>query len=162
MGLTFIMLILLLILAVLVLAETVLMIPKIIVRSAPKDIQEKVLARPDLPKSRTVLGIVLAILLLLAVLALLVWAGADAVQRNWGFGAIFARFLILLDGYKIFDMICFDWILLTKLNIFQRLFPETVGCRGYESFGFNLKSQIIKLIVFTVISFVIALILSRN
>ena len=58
-------------------------------------------------------------------------------------------------------MVCFDYILLTKLNIFQKLFPETVGCKGYEKFGFNLKSQIIKILVFAVISVVIAVVLSR-
>ena len=78
-----------------------------------------------------------------------------------GFSDILVRYLILLEGYKLFDMVCFDYILLTKLNIFQKLFPETVGCKGYEKFGFNLKSQIIKILVFAVISVVIAVVLSR-
>ena len=99
-------------------AATVTFIPKFIVRSAPEDIQEKVLARPDYPMWKTIVGWTLTALLLAAMVCVLVWAGVDAVQKEMGFGRIFLRFLIILEGYKIFDMICFDWILLTKLNIF--------------------------------------------
>ena len=83
----------------------------------------------------------------------------DAKSNHYSFSMIFIRYLILFEGYKIFDMICFDYILLTKLNVFQKMFPETIGCKGYESYGFNLKSQITKLIVFAIISYLIALIL---
>ena len=161
MAITFLQLMIFLILVVLFLATTVLLIPKIVVRWAPKDIQEKVLARPDGHLWKTISGIVLAFVILLCIAAVLFWAGWDAVQRNMGFSDILVRYLILLEGYKLFDMVCFDYILLTKLNIFQKQFPETVGCKGYEKFGFNLKSQIIKILVFAVISVVIAVVLSR-
>ena len=157
MAITFLQLILILVLVIIFLALTVLLIPKIIVRTAPKDIQEKILSRPDEPFWKTLLGLVLAIFILFCILAILLWAGLDSVKKNMGFWAIFVRFLILLEGYKLFDIVCFDYILLTRLNIFQKLFPETLGCKGYESFGFNLKSQIIKVILFAVISFIIAI-----
>lgn len=160
MTLSFILLGILLVLVVAFMAVTVTFIPKIVVKTAPKDIQEKVLARPDYPKWRTALGIILAVLIILCIAGILIWAGADAVQKDMGFLMVFARYLILLEGYKIFDMVCFDWILLTKLNLFQKFFPETVGCEGYNSFGFNMKSQVIKTIVFAFISLIIALILS--
>lgn len=160
MLLSFIQLLILLLLAVAFLAAAVACIPKAIVKTAPKDIQEKVLARPDYPKWRTILGIILLIIIAIGILSVFVWAGYDAVQNDWEFGMIFVRFLILLEGYKIFDMICFDYILLTKLNIFQTFFPETVGCKGYEKFGFNLKSQIVKIFVFAAIAFVISMILA--
>lgn len=151
----------LLLLAVAFLAATAACIPKVIVRTAPRDIMEKVLARPDYPKWRTALGYALSAVIALGIAGILFWAGYDAVQKEMGFGAIFVRYLILLCGYKLFDMVCFDWLLLTKLNVFQRFFPETVGCKGYERFGFNLKSQLIKLAVFAIASLVIAAILSR-
>jgi len=151
----------LLLLAVAFLAATVACIPKVIVKFAPKDIMEKVLARPDYPKWRTALGYALSAVLVLGIAGILFWAGYDAVRKEMGFGAIFVRYLILLCGYKLFDMVCFDWLLLTKLNVFQQFFPETVGCKGYERFGFNLKSQLIKLAAFAIASLVIAAILSR-
>lgn len=160
MLLSFVLLGILLIMVVAFMAVTVTFIPKTVVKSAPQDIQEKVLTRPDYPKWKTVVGNTLAVLILLCNAAILILAGVDAVQERMGFSMIFARYLILLVGYKIFDMVCFDWILLTKLNIFQRFFPETAGCEGYKSFGFNVKSQVIKIIVFAFISLIVALILS--
>ena len=157
--LSFIQLLILIVLIVITLAVGVIFIPKIAVLSAPKDIKEIMLARPDYPQWKTVVGITLVTILFLIILGILIWAGVDAKNNNYNFSMIFIRYLILLEGYKIFDMICFDYILLTKLNIFQKMFPETIGCKGYESYGFNLKSQIIKLIVFAIISCVIALIL---
>lgn len=161
MGFSLILLFFLLLLAVAFLAATVACIPKVIVKTAPKDIQEKVLARPDYPKWRTALGFALAALIAQGIASILLWADVDAVQKEMGFGAICGRYLILLCGYKLFDMVCFDCLLLTKLNVFQRFFPETVGCEGYEHFGFNLKSQLIKLAVFAAVSFLIAAVLSR-
>ena len=58
-------------------------------------------------------------------------------------------------------MVCFDWLHLTKLNVFRRFFPETMGCKGYESFGSNWKSQLIRLAVFSVMPPAITAILSR-
>ena len=161
MALSFILLAILLVGAVIFMAVTVTLIPKIVVRTAPKDIQEKVLARPDAPIWQTVTGCILAVLILLCAVGVLIYAGMDAVKNHMNFMEIFIRYLILLEGYKIFDMICFDYILLTKLNVFQKFFPETIGCKGYEKFGFNLKSQIAKLIIFAIISLVTAWILSN-
>ena len=160
MKLSFILLAILLVGAVIFMTVTAL-IPKIVVRTAPKDIQEKVLARPDAPIWKTVTGCILAVLILLCAVGVLIYAGMDAVKNHMNFMEIFIRYLILLEGYKIFDMICFDYILLTKLNVFQKFFPETIGCKGYEKFGFNLKSQIAKLIIFAIISLVTAWILSN-
>ncbi len=153
---TFIQLAILLVLVVIILTVGVAFIPKIAVLSAPQDIKEKILERPDYPKWKTILGIILLIGLFLAVLGIFIWAGVDAKNNNYSFGLILLRYLILLEGYKIFDMVCFDWLLLTKLNIFQKFFPETIGCKGYEKYGFNLKSQIVKIIIFAIISLIIA------
>ncbi len=161
MLLSFIQLGILLVLAVAIMAVGVKYLVKIFVKFAPKDIKEKILSRPDDPLSKTAVGCCLMIILLISVLSLLIWAGGDAVNKGYGFWMIFVRFMILLEGYKLFDMIVFDWILLTKMNIFQKLYPETVGCEGYEIFGFNLKSQLIKLVVFAGIAAMIAAILSN-
>ena len=43
---------------------------------------------------------------------------------------------------KAFDIIGLDYILITKTQFFQHYIPETKGCAGYHSFGFNRKEQI--------------------
>ena len=158
---SFVLLAILLVLVVSFMAVTVLFIPKMIVKTAPEDIKEKVMARPDYSKTKTIFGYFLALLIILCILGVLIYAAVDALNNNFSFSMIFLRFLILFEGYKIFDIICFDWLLLTKSNIFQKLFPETIGCEGYSSFGFSKKSQIIKVILFALISFVISIILSQ-
>lgn len=160
MALSFFMLGTLLMLAVLIMAVGVKFLIKIFIKFMPKDVQEKVSQMPDNPKRVTVSGMLLLIILMSAVVLLLVWAGVDAVNKNYGFGMIFLRFLILFDGYKIFDMIVFDWLLLVKSNIPQKLYPEIADCKVFHSYGYNLKSQIIKLFVFALIAAVLALILS--
>ncbi len=49
---------------------------------------------------------------------------------------------------KAFDIICFDWFLLTKSHFFQHFYPETEKCAGYHQFGFNRKEQLVRIIVF--------------
>ena len=150
----------LLVLAVAIMAVGVKLLVKKFVVFAPKDIRDIIRSRPDDPRWLTTLGYKLMIILLICVAALLFWAGKDAIDNGYGFWMIFARFMILLEGYKLFDMIVFDWLLLTKSNIFQKLYPETIGCEGYKKFGFNLKSQLIKIVVFAVVATAVSAILS--
>ena len=84
MATDFILLAAFLLLIVAGMAATVTFIPKFIVKSAPEDIRDKVLARPDYP----------------------MW--------------------------------------------------KTIGCKGYEQFGFNLRSQITKMFVFAAVAAAVA------
>ena len=54
----------------------------------------------------------------------------------------------MLYLWKAFDIICLDWFLLTKSHFFQHYYPETEGCAGYRSFGFNRKEQLTALFCF--------------
>ena len=45
-------------------------------------------------------------------------------------------------GVKAFDIIGLDYILITKTQFFQHYIPETKGCAGYHSFGYNRKEQL--------------------
>ncbi len=56
--------------------------------------------------------------------------------------------LVMLYLWKAFDIVCLDWLLLTKSHFFQHFYPETEGCAGYRSFGFNRKGQLIRIAVF--------------
>ena len=68
------------------------------------------------------------------------------------------RFAVMLYLWKAFDIVCLDWLLLTKSHFFQRYYPETEGGAGYHSFGFNRKEQLIRLAVFPFAAALMALI----
>ena len=108
----------------------------------PEDIQEEINSMPDLPKWKTGIGYVLVMILLFTACAILILAGVWAVRDNFSFTEVFLRYIIILGGYKIFDIVCLDWLLITKTHFFQHFFPATDGCSGYQKFGFNRKTQI--------------------
>ena len=145
-----------LILAVLYILVGVFLIPKFAVTSMPEDIKTIIRSRPDYPKWKTILGYICAVVIFLGILGVLIYAGIDAAKKGFSFLQTFVRFLILLMGYKAFDIICLDWWLITKSNFFQRVFPETIGCEGYSQFGFNKKKQLVRIIAFPIVSLIVA------
>ena len=149
------------VLAVAIMATIIAFIPKQAVNmGAPEDIKEKVQKyHRDYPKWVSIVGFILLALEVAAVILVFVYGGYDAHKNNLEFTEIFIRYLMLLDGYKLFDMFFFDYVMLTKLNILPKLFPETEGCKGYDSFGFNAKSQVAKLCIFALVAAVIAFII---
>ena len=116
--------------------------------SAPKEAQELIQPKPERFKGQHLFGWALLIISMLMVVAALVLAVWDGVGNNFGFWKFFARFLTILYAYKAFDMICFDYLLLTRSHFFQRYYPEVDGCDSFHKYGFNLKSQIIRIIVY--------------
>ena len=48
------------------------------------------------------------------------------------------------------------WFLLTKSHFFQHYYPETEGCAGYHSFGFNRKEQLTRLVLFPFVAALLA------
>lgn len=131
-------------------------LPKFGVQSMPEDIKEKILSMLDFPKWRTIIGYICVPILALGLVGVLIIAGVLAVQEQLSFGMIFARYLIILWGYKAFDIIALDWFLITKTRFFQRVFPATENCEGYHQFGFNKKKQCMRIIAMPVISFFIS------
>ena len=80
----------------------------------------------------------------------------DGVKQGYDFWQFFWRCLLILYIYKAFDLVFLDWVLLQKTRFFQHYYPETKGCAGYHSYGFNKKSQITKILLFPFISALIA------
>lgn len=121
--------------------------------TAPKDVQKKVLDHEERFPGMHILGYVIAFAAIAMIIGAVVIAVWDGVKRDYGFWRFFIRFLIMLDGYKIWDMLFLDKYLLTKSNFFQHYYPEIAGCESMKKFGFNFKSQILKLLViFPIIS----------
>lgn len=160
MGESFLLLAILLLLVIAYLFVVTYFLPKFGVQSMPEDIQEKIMRMPALPKWKTVVGYIGVSVLALGFIGVLIAAGVLAVREKLSFGMIFARYLIILWGYKAFDIVCLDWFLITKTRFFQKRFPITENCDGYRQFGFNKKKQRVRIIAMPVISLVMAWILT--
>ena len=125
-------------------------------KSAPKDIQQAITEHKErFPKARR-LGLKLIIIAVLAFPGAFLYGALDGLRNNYSFCMFFIRFLTMLYLLKAFDIIFFDWFLLTKSHFFQHYYPETEGCVGYHQFGFNRKQQIGKLVLFPFVALLLA------
>lgn len=117
-------------------------------KSAPKDIQAVVLEHKERFRGARVIGWILLIIAVLTLPSAFLYGAWDGIRHEFTFWQFAGRFWAMLYLLKAFDMICFDWLLLTKSRFFQHFYPETEGCQSYRKFGFNLKEQIARLIVY--------------
>lgn len=128
--------------------------------TAPKDVQERVLIHEERFPGMHILGYVLCIAAIAMIAGSVIIAVWDGIKRNYGFLQFFIRFMIMLEGYKIWDMLFLDNYLLTKSNFFKHYYPETEGCESLKKSGchlYNFKEQILKLlVVFPLVSLAIA------
>ena len=116
--------------------------------TAPKDIRAAAKEHRERFPGAHALGWLLAVICLIMMIGAFVWGGLDGVSRGFTFWQFFLRFIMMLYLWKAFDIICLDWLLLTKTRFFQRFYPETEGCAGYHQFGFNRREQLIRIAVF--------------
>jgi len=108
----------------------------------PRDIEEKAREhKPPFPAA-PFFGWIIMVLCMLGFVGVILYGGWDGIQRGYTFPQFLVRFLIILFGMKAFDIICLDYFLITKTQFFQHYIPETRGCAGYHSFGYNRKKQI--------------------
>lgn len=125
--------------------------------SAPKDVQEAILPHEERFRGAHILGWILMIVAALLVIGAVIFAIVDGIYEKFSFVQFLLRFFILLEGYKVWDMIFLDCFLLTKSHFYQHYFPEVEGCESLKHFGFNLKSQMIKLcIIFPILALVLS------
>ena len=87
---------------------------------------------------------IISILMILGAGAIAVW---DGFRSGFGFWRFFTRFMLIFTIYKVYDMVCFDYFLLMKFRFFQHYYPETESVYPVKKYGFNLKSQLLKLLV---------------
>lgn len=120
--------------------------------SAPKDIQGVILPREERFKGARLIGWALAIFAMLLFAFAFIYGGYDGIMRGYGFWRLFIRFAVMLYLLKAFDILFFDLFLLTNSHFFQHYYPETEGCKGFSSFGFNKKTHIIHMILVIPIS----------
>lgn len=116
--------------------------------SAPKEAQNILKPRnTELFYGARVIGWVLmgfSIAMIIGVGVISIW---DGFRCSFTFRQFFLRFVLIFTIYKIYDMVCFDYFLLMKYKFFQYYFPEIESVYSNRKYGFNIKSQLLKLLV---------------
>ena len=116
--------------------------------SAPKEALEVLKPRnEELFYGARAIGWVLMLLSVLAILGVGVIAVWDGFRSGYSFARFFLRFMLIFTIYKAYDMIFFDWFLLCKFHFFQHYYPEVEGVYSGRKYGYNIKSQLLKLLV---------------
>jgi len=116
--------------------------------SAPKEAQEVLIDR----KEELFLGarkigwtlMIFSFLMILGVGVISIW---DGFRSGFSFWQFFIRFVSIFTVYKLYDMIFFDYFLLMKFKFFQFYFPEVDSVYSNRKYGYNIKSQLLKLLV---------------
>lgn len=131
--------------------------------SAPKEALEIIKPRnEELFYGAKAMGWVLMIISILMVLGVGVIAVWDGIRSGFSFTQFFKRFVVILTIYKVYDMVFFDWFLLCRFHFFQYFYPEVAPVYNGRKYGYNLKSQLLKLLViFPEVSALAAWICSR-
>jgi hypothetical protein len=116
--------------------------------SAPKEAQDAIQPRSEelFYGARTIGWTLMgfSILMILGVGVISIW---DGFRSGFTFWQFFLRFILIFTIYKIYDMICFDYFLLMKFKFFQYYYPEVGSIYEGRKYGFNIRSQLLKLLV---------------
>lgn len=116
--------------------------------SAPKEAQEVTKPREkELFYGARAIGWTLMIFSFLMIAGVGVIAIWDGFRSNFTFFQFFLRFVLIFTIYKIYDMVCFDYFLLMKFKFFQYYYPEVESVYPLKKYGYNIKSQLLKLLV---------------
>lgn len=116
--------------------------------SAPREAQEAILPREnELFYGARKIGWTLMIFSFLIILGVGVISIWDGIRNGYTFWQFFTRFVLIFTIYKVYDMICFDYFLLMKFHFFQHYFPEVESVYEGRKYGYNLGSQLLKLLV---------------
>ena len=116
--------------------------------SAPKEAQEVIQPRPEeLFYGARAMGWVLMVISILMIAGVGVVSIWDGFRSGFTFAQFFTRFILIFTIYKIYDMVFFDWFLLCRFRFFQHYYPESESAFNGRKYGFNIKSQLLKLLV---------------
>ena len=131
--------------------------------SAPKEARDVIVQREkELFYGARAIGWTLFILSVLMILGVCVIAVWDGIRSGFTFRQFFLRFIVILTVYKICDMALIDNFLLLKFHFFQHYYPEAEHVMEGRKYGFNIKSQLLKLfVIFPAVSALAAWICTR-
>ena len=131
--------------------------------SAPREARALLKPRKEeLFHGARTMGWVMMIISALMILGVGVISIRDGLRSEYTFLQFFLRFVLIFTIYKAYDMVFFDWFLLCRFRFFQHYYPETAPALKDRRYGFNLKSQLLKLlIIFPAVSAIAAWICTR-
>jgi hypothetical protein len=116
--------------------------------SAPKEAREVLVQREqELFYGARAIGwtlFILSVLMILGAGLISVW---DGLRSGFTFRQFFVRFVLIFTIYKVCDMALVDNFLLLKFHFFQHYYPEAEHAMEGRKYGFNIKSQLLKLFV---------------
>ena len=116
--------------------------------SAPKEAQDALLPRDEeLFYGARIIGWSLMIFSMLMILGVGIVSIWDGFRSGYTFIQFFLRFVLIFTIYKVYDMVCFDYFLLMKYHFFQFYFPEVESVYSNRKYGYNIKSQLLKLLI---------------
>ncbi len=116
--------------------------------AAPREAREALIPRDkELFYGARIIGWTLMIFSMLMILGVGVIAIWDGIRSGFTFLQFFIRFVLIFTIYKLYDMICFDYFLLMRFHFFQYYFPEVEKVYEGRKYGYNIKSQLLKLFV---------------
>ncbi len=116
--------------------------------SAPKEVRALLKPRDEeLFYGARTMGWVMMILSALAISGAVGVAVWDGIRSGYSFAQFFLRFASILTIYKVYDMTVFDWLLLCRSHFFQHYYPEAEQALNGRKYGFNIISQLLKLLV---------------
>ncbi len=125
--------------------------------SAPQEAREVLIPRDkELFYGARAIGWVLMIFSILMILGVGIISIWDGFRSGYTFWQFFCRFTFIFTVYKLYDMIYFDYFLLIKFHFFQYYYPEVECVYKNMKYGFNIKSQLLKLLVIFPISSALA------
>ncbi len=116
--------------------------------SAPEEVRKVIVQRDkELFCGARKIGWTLMIICILMVLGVGAVAIQDGIRNGFTFSQFFARFVTIFTIYKLCDMILIDYYLLLRSHFFQYYYPEGENIMEGRKYGFNIKSQLLKLFV---------------
>ena len=116
--------------------------------SAPKETREVLIQRDkELFLGARTIGWTLFIISILITIGVIIIAVSDGIKSGFTFRQFFLRFLLIFTVYKICDMVLIDNYLLLRFHFFQYYYPEAESVMEGRKYGFNIKSQLLKLFV---------------
>ena len=126
----------------------------------PEDVQERLRPRVEnQPMTfKRFMGWVILIAFCILYIGLFVYGASDGIKNGYLFWQFLLRFLMIGVSVKVFDIVFFDYFILTRTRFFQHFFPETEGCKGWKDFGFNRKQQTRQCVAIVVLSLIEAFI----
>ncbi len=119
--------------------------------SAPREVQDAVLPREERFKGAHLIGWIMAVIALLMLFGPMIYGAWDGIRKEFTFGQFLTRFLIMVWGVQIYDILFFDYYLLCRSQFFIRYYPETEPVLGPHLFGYNMKSHAVEAVFLFVV-----------